>query len=49
MNTNQHIISIVAAICLVVTLIIGRKTGKLTRPIVEATKLAEQISAGKKI
>lgn len=49
MNTNQHIISIVAAICLVVTLIIGRKTGeKLTRPIVEATKLAEQISAGKK-
>ena len=38
MNTNQHIISIVAAICLVVTLIIGRKTGeKLTRPIVEAT------------
>ena len=48
-DTNQHIISIVAAICLVVTLVVGRKVGeKMTRPIVEATRLAEQISAGKK-
>lgn len=48
-NTNQHIISIVGAICLVVTLVIGRRTGeKMTGPIVEATKLAKQISKGKK-
>lgn len=48
-DTNQHIISIVAAICLVITLVIGKRTGeKMTRPIVEATRFAEQISAGKK-